>query len=46
MMINNTQCDMYQQQKKVCEKKKKPQKSYYLKTKQTNPKVNEDFLQF
>ena len=45
MMINNTQCDMYQQQKRFV-RKKKPQKSYYLKTKQTNPKVNEDFLQF
>lgn len=32
--------------KKGLWKKKKPQKSYYLKTKQTNPKVNEDFLQF
>ena len=36
---------MYQQQKRFV-RKEKATKSYYLKTKQTNPKVNEDFLQF
>ncbi|KGQ81850.1 hypothetical protein MEO_05838, partial [Candida albicans P94015] len=46
MMINNTQCDMYQQQKKVCEKRKSHKKVTILKQNKLIPKLMKIFFSF
>ena len=46
MMINNTQCDMYQQQKKVCEKRKSHKRVTILKQNKLIPKLMKIFFSF